>query len=391
MSYDYGTYPIVFSIDNGTASTFGSIAYGCPGDASLEIAGSQGPGWDSSAGGSFSSTFDGYTSDEFLYSNLPPDNGLWIDQVTTHEPSQMEDIDNPELHLEDVMDVAGENGMGSFGALPTCHAHARAVSSDTSYPVPLPPSSYQPSVQVPSSVILPAFSPPSRQCDSHRHPYAAKGRLPRPAPFLRQYAPTPLMPVSSFDKINTSQWSIPQHIYRGNQGDHRQPDKRFAAIDVNVSAKVALIPEALAVSLLNPLEPAFVEADRKSKKWTYRYQFIGSSNLQNAAPQMHEYASGDQRSKAVAAAMRLPGNASQPSTSFATPLKRAAVVEKVAHGLAVYMEKLKDEGSPLRFNGHEVDFDHLQILKIFRPTPASMQPILEICEEFRGFYARTST
>lgn len=145
---------------------------------------------------------------------------------------------------------------------------------------------------------------------------------------------------------------------------------------------------------------------RGERKGLIQSQFSGNPKPRNVAPQMHEYASGDQSSKAVDAAMRRLGSASKTSTSFATPLKRAAVVEKVAWGLAMYMvsrvlsacirhlhteriafqNTLKAVGSPLKFNDREVDFSHLHIAYIFRPTSASMQPILEIREEFRSFY-----
>lgn len=38
------------------------------------------------------------------------------------------------------------------------------------------------------------------------------------------------------------------------------------------------------------------------------------------------------------------------------------------------------------FNGREVDHNHLRIVDICRPTPATMQPTLDILPEYRSLY-----
>ncbi|OJT02299.1 hypothetical protein TRAPUB_7181 [Trametes pubescens] len=119
--------------------------------------------------------------------------------------------------------------------------------------------------------------------------------------------------------------------------------------------------------VMKPLDPTFEpNPERKGKKGTCRYAY-------------HEYAAGDQRSDTVSAAQSLFGDSSR-SSAISVPLKRATVVEKVARGLYTFMGTLKAQSKPLKFNGLDVDYNHLRIVN---STVASMQPTLEILDDFR--------
>lgn len=63
-------------------------------------------------------------------------------------------------------------------------------------------------------------------------------------------------------------------------------------------------------------------------------QFVDSPP--NSVSQQHEYAAGNQHSDTVAIARSLFGDSSRVS-ALSVPLKRATVVEKVAHGLHTFM------------------------------------------------------
>lgn len=212
-----------------------------------------------------------------------------------------------------------------------------------------------------------------------------------------------------------------QRLYRGNSGSCTpMGNTQFPVMLVNVSAKDALDPNTLARVLQKPLDPTFEpNPERKGKKGTCRYAVSrfsqraqcreGSTNysLPNSSSQYHEYAAGDQRSDTVSAAQSLFGDSSR-SSAISVPLKRATVVEKVARGLYTFMVSrislsamctaliqmqfsfqgtLKAQSKPLKFNGLDVDYNHLRIVN---STVASMQPTLEILDDFRDLYSHTT-
>ncbi|OJT15898.1 hypothetical protein TRAPUB_14219 [Trametes pubescens] len=48
--------------------------------------------------------------------------------------------------------------------------------------------------------------------------------------------------------------------------------------------------------------------------------------------------------------------------------------------------KLKEQNKPLVFRGREVEYDHLLIVSISRPTAATVQPKLAILPQYRDLY-----
>lgn len=50
--------------------------------------------------------------------------------------------------------------------------------------------------------------------------------------------------------------------------------------------------------------------------------------------------------------------------------------------------KLEAGDSPLTFRGIPVDFNHLRIVRIDRPTTATVHPVLEILSGHRYLYSR---
>lgn len=135
---------------------------------------------------------------------------------------------------------------------------------------------------------------------------------------------------------------------------------------------------------------------------------VGNEVVQNTSPkQEHEYASRHQSSKSVEAAWSRFGKPLR-KDSESVPLMRATLVERAAmylhqfmvsgsghaHAIAVlivlsrglYQAELERQGTPLTFCGHKVDYNHLRIVRLVRPTPATIQPMLEILPEYRDFY-----
>ncbi|KAL1948539.1 hypothetical protein VTO73DRAFT_12614 [Trametes versicolor] len=193
------------------------------------------------------------------------------------------------------------------------------------------------------------------------------------------------------------QWVIPQEVYAGTKGYSAQVPLRSMRVDVAVSQ--ALDPERLAHCLVDPLSPGFPgEAgapDRKRQKLTVRYKFIDYNRgvvWQNPYPrQINEYASTKRQScdPFVKAAQRLHGAIETSREDFKSkPLMRIALVEIVARELQDFIVKLEAGDSPLTFRGIPVDFNHLRIVRIDRPTTATVQPVLEILSGYRYLYSR---
>ncbi|EIW59812.1 uncharacterized protein TRAVEDRAFT_28813 [Trametes versicolor FP-101664 SS1] len=168
---------------------------------------------------------------------------------------------------------------------------------------------------------------------------------------------------------------------------------------VDVAASEAVVPDALARALRDPLEPAFPDiiglSSREGKKFTFRLVFVGSNRqphgpLRNERPkQRHERASMKTQAElaaSVKAAERLSGRKPLRKNSKSVPLMRIALVEMVALELQSVMKELKGKNRPLTFRGREVDFAHVKIMNIYRPTSATMQPTLEILHEYRSLY-----
>ncbi|KAI0633178.1 hypothetical protein C8Q77DRAFT_878926 [Trametes polyzona] len=174
--------------------------------------------------------------------------------------------------------------------------------------------------------------------------------------------------------------TLPRDPYTGNGG--HSPSSPPAVV-VNVAARDAIDPERLAALLTDPLEPTFVCPSREKRKGTFRFPFSGCSLRGYNPKQYREYAAGNQSSSAAQILLAM-----NPDKRKATvgPLMRVALVEKLATELRAVMAHLKSIGTPLTLSGREVDFDHILIVNIFRPTPASWQPTLSILDEFQSLY-----
>ncbi|EIW56293.1 uncharacterized protein TRAVEDRAFT_49129 [Trametes versicolor FP-101664 SS1] len=397
MSYDYESWPPGLSGEDGEIGldrTLDYDAYYGPGSAAPMYERSQDSGWVPSAGGSSCSGFSGYMNDGcYIGPDPQPTAQPWLGQVITTEPLQDHGFwgvhpENTAFDIGNIMYAAGRLSDPPMD-LPPRHEHVQAVSPDKFQSFSQSPPLHSSSVRTPSYDVPPIPPPPSRQQHAHGNPYIPGRKLPQSEDPLNENTPEQSMSASVFHEFNNSQWVVRQRLYRGNSGGSiPTANTEFPVMLVNVSAKDALDPITLANVLPKPLDPAFRKnQDRKGKKWTCRYAFVDSPP--NNASQHHEYAAGDQHSQTVSVARSLFGDSSR-SSAISVPLKRATVVEKVAHGLYTFMGTLKAQNRPLKFNGLDVDYNHLRIVNIFRPTVASMQPTLEILDEFRHLYTRTA-
>ncbi|KAI0820127.1 hypothetical protein BC628DRAFT_931175 [Trametes gibbosa] len=188
------------------------------------------------------------------------------------------------------------------------------------------------------------------------------------------------------DNITTeAPWIIKQAMYPGTQRCGQSRDN-VPAFTVNILAAHAH-PDSgsgkLLEGLSNPCDAAFTIPERKEEKFTTRLAFDGLPP--NSVKQYREYSSYPQRSKALELA-HAQGIFKPQKARPSVPLTRAALVEKMAIVLKEFMSELKHKGMPLTFGGQEVEFNHVLIVDIYRPTTASIQPTLAIHEEFRHLY-----
>ncbi|EIW56292.1 uncharacterized protein TRAVEDRAFT_21517 [Trametes versicolor FP-101664 SS1] len=192
------------------------------------------------------------------------------------------------------------------------------------------------------------------------------------------------------DDADNSLMVIPQKLYRLPR-HQRGGALALQSISIYVAVRDALQPKVLARKLVDPLRHAFHHAgggkSREGQKFTIRcvFRLDGDAEVVNARPvQINEYMAGSQSSLAVEAAWDLYPMLRK--ASGRVPLMRVALVEKVATELRAFLIKLKEQNKPLVFRGREVEYDHLLIVSISRPTAATVQPKLAILPRYRNLY-----
>ncbi|KAH9851188.1 hypothetical protein C2E23DRAFT_886659 [Lenzites betulinus] len=183
-------------------------------------------------------------------------------------------------------------------------------------------------------------------------------------------------------------WELSQTRYRGNNRGDVQNHGPLPTIAVNVAASDALPRSGrLQDVLADPFGLAFpATGDVRGRERQKGTQHV---LLNNVVPfhskQFNEYAAGDQKCAALIAASKT-GQFDRRKDRKSVPLRRATLVEKTAILLEAYMAELKRKGTPPVLRGHEVDFNHVLIVDIYKPTPAAYQPTLAILPEYRHLY-----